>query len=317
MTTFGADPEFVVVERATNSAVSAHTWFPPKSDPVRMGGQGLIYRDGFMVELNPAPSTCRALMINCTKRLFKVASDRLPPTHILAARSAVLVDPIVLRDAPPDVSRFGCEPARNAYAGHDVLPDLDPNHPFRYAGGHLHTGINERWIHDTASRDLFVKMVDRWAGIPLACMLGGRVEYLRRRYYGRAGEMRFQNYESRGVGIEWRVPGSNLWNHTATVSLALGIMRDIAENFEAYARQWDPRLEPLVENALNTGRGLAKLLPKRFQAKGGYSDFGYLASTILRFAKCRMFGNFALPYLAADAHSGWNEFCEMWGHPDG
>lgn len=301
MSVVGADPEFAIVDVA-GSAVPAHRWFPPK-------GRDHIFRDGFMVELNPSPSTCRALMEEDLKALFKEASVRLPTGFRLVAAPVVAVAPGLLDDAPPDVAEFGCDPARNVYLGRDVTPGLDRRHPFRYAGGHLHLQTDGyRWAANRADRDLFIKMVDRWAGIPLAALLSDRNEYLRRRYYGRAGEMRDQTYAYGATGIEWRVPSSAIWNHTALVSLCTGVMREIAENFSWYATRWDPRLEPLVQQAINTGRGLHRLmtdLPRRHL---------YTREAVLDLARRRVFHIFALPYLGVDAHSGWGEVCAMFGH---
>lgn len=320
----GADPEFGVLNPA-GRAVPAHTWFPPKRDKLLRGG-GSIYRDGFMVELNPEPSHCRALLEENVKRLLDAAQERLPAGYTLTSLPTVAIDPTSLVDAPADVGRFGCDSAHNAYTGRDELPKLDGRHRRRYAGGHLHVGVDRMsssyaWVDDPEMRLLYVRMVDRWAGVPLAYMTASPAQFARRRYYGRAGEMRYQLYGRGYHGIEWRVPGADIWNNNALVSFALGIMRHIAMYFKAYAQAWDPAVETRVANALNTGRGLEALLPTSWKSTSG--TVWYTKALLRRMARARVFAEFGLPYAAYDMHCGWTEWCDLfapgvvgWGEDD-
>ena len=312
MILLGADPELVVVDPGGHP-VPAHTWYPHKRAKV-VTGCGSYYRDGFMVELNPCPNTCRALFAYGVRSLFQAASSQLPAGYRLVSTPTVTIDPTTLDDAPSDVSRFGCESAHNAYTGLDEVPRISADHRRRYAGGHLHLGVPRSaqdfgWMHDPEMRRLYIRMVDRRVGVPLAYITATPAQFDRRRYYGRAGEMRYQEYNSRYHGVEWRVPGADIWNNNALVSFALGVMRHIAYHFREHAGMWDPASEAAVARAINTGRGLAALLPDQWRDTNGVT--WYTKSLLTRLARARAFAEFGLPYEIYDMHLGWYEWCDM------
>src|SRR5207245_8046602 len=105
--------------------------------------------------------------------------------------------------APPDVLAFGCDPSRNAYTVLPSSPTISAaEHPFRYAGGHLHLGYNQPSAAKVAEHGrccgvrrlefltlpedvaLYVKMVDLFVGVPLSFLLDSPEQYQRRQYYG-------------------------------------------------------------------------------------------------------------------------------------
>src|SRR5207245_3662281 len=103
-----------------------------------------------------------------------------------------------------------------------------------------------------------------FVGVPLSFLLDSPEQYMRRQYYGKAGEFRFQTYNKSSdndtVGIEYRTLGPEVWRHPATASLALGVMRQLANGFTEAKGQWDKNVEPAVQEAINTGKGLTELV---------------------------------------------------------
>lgn len=151
--TFSADPEFFV--RLGNEAIPSHICgVPPKKEKQkaeeRWGASlqtpnlrasesqkyGAFYRDGATVELSMSPRYCRAQACGNLGDILRHVRQALSP-HTLAALSTA---PITFPpDTPLDVQEFGCEPSLSAYAeGPQVPAGLGPEHPKRFAGGHLH-----------------------------------------------------------------------------------------------------------------------------------------------------------------------------------
>lgn len=315
--TVGCDPEVFIVDQ-TGRPVPAHRFFPKKASGL------LTYRDGYAVEFNPRPSYCRGLLLNGLVDLVRDAQASLPAGHRLSSAPAVKIDLAEdLVDAPADVLVFGCEPAENAYTGKKELPAISAKtHPYRYAGGHLHLGApvdwaGSAWMHDPVLRRMFVRLLDRRIGVVLTYLLSrDKLQYARRRFYGKAGEMRYQTYgrNADGVechGVEWRVPGANLFNHSALVSLALGIMRDTATWLDPWLQSYDSSLDKAVRAAINTGEGLLDLVPDK--DVWGSGSLIYTKSILRTMVTENLYQHYSLPFVNYEMHDGWAEWCETLG----
>lgn len=212
------------------------------------------------------------------------------------------------------------------------------SHPFRYAGGHIHFGLSKSrdpwslknykqhrtrhgyWLFDPTPEELSlcVKWMDLLIGLPLAVIfLNEPAVFARRSYYGMAGEYRRQIYNGRQVrqpvyagepeqnyitssayGIEYRVPGSEVWRHNALVSMIGRMGRGIIRGLFSFP-EWDPSMESDLRRAINTGQGAEALLEK-------------INPGLLRMAqKMRESGDFkTFTYTTAkhEYHSGWAEY---------
>jgi hypothetical protein len=104
--------------------------------------------------------------------------------------------------------------------------------------------------------------MDLYVGAPLSFLFDSKQTFLRRRFYGQAGEFRSQKYGSgkEEVGVEYRTPGPEVWNAAWVASFAMGVGRHIALNFRALAKKWDKHIEADLQLAINTGAGLSKML---------------------------------------------------------
>lgn len=274
----GADPEVFLVD-SKKQPVPAHVMFPPKSDPM-ITPYGKIYRDGWAVELNPHPSHCRELLTRNVQFLLReIVRLARAKGYRVVSWPAVKVDPEWYHDAPEDVLITGCEPSLDAYSGEAKYPTLDVvAHPFRYAGGHMHLGLERyyfdttgisyiasenvrrryAWVTKQSEAQLFIRMLDLYVGVPLTYWFHGHGQFLRRQHYGQAGEFRMQRYAHDAVGIEYRTPPPAMWNHPAVASYAYLAMRTVAYKFESFKLAWAKNakeLEPVIQRYINTGKG--------------------------------------------------------------
>ena len=259
---FGSDPEFFIVDK-DGTPVSAHKFFPPKNAPLCRGdGSAELFRDGYVLELNVQPRSCRQEFAGAIQRTLKEAQKHLPVGYSLRAVPSMKISRKDLVGAPDDVMLFGCDPSADAYTGEDKTINLNGmTHLYRYAGGHLHYSDPSAWIKDRKSRDLCVKMLDLYLGVPFTFLFNSLDEFRRRRYYGQAGEYRFQKYPYGGCGIEYRVLSPRVMNNPALLSLCTGILRHVVTNFDTLRANWDTTIERKVQRAINTGFGLVELLP--------------------------------------------------------
>ena len=114
------------------------------------------------------------------------------------------------------------------------------------------------WMKHFKSVRAWVLLMDQYVGIPLTRIYNEPMTYARRQYYGRAGEFRLQNYEGGIAGIEYRVPGPQIWNNTAVALMAFGVGRTLLERFtKCGGGELHPREN--VRCAINTGVGLEKV----------------------------------------------------------
>jgi len=261
---FGADPEFAVVNTATGEAVPAHNFFPDKDHklyPLRYSTGAALFRDGYMVEINMSPYTCRTHILEEASVLFQEVRRRLPVGHRLLAVSAIPVKRADLVAAPADVREFGCEPSLDAYTERKKYVNLDGvNHEWRYAGGHLHFSdtYGKNGLAHPEQHAHIIKRLDRFLGLPLSYIFDSPEQYMRRRYYGQAGEFRTQHYGEKQIGLEYRTPGPEMWNHWAFVSFAMGVARRVIQQAQMFPLDIFP--DDDVRGAINEGIALERMV---------------------------------------------------------
>src|SRR5438034_6794270 len=288
----GSDPEyFLFAEKG--APVPAHKVWGGKDDketPFPSSWPGIkLFHDGYALEINIPAHFCREVIHGHIYRALEYARIKAHKAgYHLVNIPTIKVDPATLVDAPEDVKHFGCDPSFDAYTGDVKVCEVDAmTHPYRYAGGHMHLsapyedvmtlGGPASWLADPEKMQLFIRMCDRYIGLPLSFLFESKEVFQRRQVYGQAGEYRPQVYgeivtnvifngenikgRSRYLGVEYRSPGPELWHHPAIASLAFGVMRKIADHFD-YLREkvWDKDEEAAIRNAMNTGEGLVKML---------------------------------------------------------
>ena len=259
---FGTDPEFGILD-PSGKPTSAHLYYPHKTGKIDVEMDGAIYRDGYMLELEVAPSECRRILLSRLSRVLQAAKSMLPAGFTLTTCPALPVDLKYMEDKklPPDLLSFGCEPSINAYTMDAKAPSLHAiEHPWRYAGGHMHFGwhsdwANFRWFSDSIENQVdFVKMLDLYLGVPLARIFHHKNQWRRREWYGRAGEFRFQDYGNKWCGVEYRSPSPEIFNNYGIASWAFGIGRWILGNFTVARDVRSKVPDEAVIAAINKGK---------------------------------------------------------------
>jgi hypothetical protein len=314
MYTVGSDPEFVILDK-DGTPVLAHTLdIPPPTSKVR-GEYGFYFRDGANVEINALPDMCRALHINRVGRAINAVNRCIAP-YRLAPLAAYPVTQAMLDSAPLDVVAFGCNPAFDAYnGGAPKIVEVDPaTHLWRYTSGHLHLSTPaaraENPVEALNPLNLpdFIRVLDLYLGVALAYLIDGPEQWQRRRVYGQAGEYRPQTYSTHQIGVEYRVPPSEMWAHPAIASFATGLMRDCARKFDSLRRALDPKMDDDVRAAINTGEGAEALIrtdrlisPALLKTVKQQTIHPVHPTTTLR-------KNFSL-LSSIDAHFGWADYC--------
>ena len=279
---FGTDPEYLIVNRLGRPVPAHKAGFGDKNNKKVLyqntwdtgpdAWESRAFRDGYMVEVNVKPDTCRQTTTHRMKRAIAALQKMVEPKYRIIAAPAVKINlKADMKDAPDDVLQFGCEPSYDAYTGDTKVPPIDAiTHPFRYAGGHLHFGHSGNakydWMRAKKNHPGFVKLMDLYVGLPLTYLFDDKRTFWRRRFYGQAGEYRSQQY-GKGVtqiGVEYRTPGPEVWNEPWVASFAMGTGRYIGQNYQVLTAKWDKGIEGDLVGAINTGTDVEKLV-KRLQ----------------------------------------------------
>jgi hypothetical protein len=206
----GTDPEFFLRD-CNGQVVPAFDFLPDKHASV----DGLFW-DGFqaetVVDLGACYGRCRPdcsqHKIQCHALLAQRIGRQLrklgPKGLDIAAQSVWRVPEEALRLASEAHVSLGCDPSRNAYASSGRCVERPRELKWRFAGGHVHFELpqEERAIENIR---YLVKTLDALLGIPSVCLAQNYDHFIRRRYYGLAGEYRLPPH-----GLEYRTL-SNFW----------------------------------------------------------------------------------------------------------
>lgn len=316
---FGTDPEFLIVD-AEGKPVPAHKAGingKDKKHSARDDDGGKFFRDGYMLEINVAPDACRQTLTFRVQRTLEAVQRFLAPkSYTLTTRPTVKIN--LTKDmakAPLDVKEFGCEPS---YCAHDLVTKVPPidamTHPYRYGGAHLHFSadiaeyspftLDHPCLNQPDQYPEIIKLFDQYIGLPLTCLMHRKGQYLRRRFYGQAGEYRPQVYgaypASFGApkgevrrGLEYRTPGPELWNTVWLPSLIMDIGRSVIRRFPTLRKTLDKHRVAAVRHAIDTGENRWKLL-KSFQFRS-YDNKGLITPATwkylaLQFRKSALLG---------------------------
>lgn len=324
----GADPEFFIFA-PDGRPVPAHRvgingkdrkHLVGKQDGPRGGAK--FFRDGYAVEINPVPQDCRSYLIGNGYDILREVQAFLPAGYHLGATPTVKVDiENLMSDAPEDVRHFGCDPSYCAYRLEPKVPNVDARvHPYRYSGGHIHieTGYPGReagsmWVDDPENYPIIIKLLDKYVGLLDAALFHHEGAWLRRRYYGQAGEFRPQAYTLRFPtegnyevnGLEYRTPGPEMWNHPAVAQLMFGVTRWVVREAKFLASSWDHAIEADLQAAINEGRGVNRLLA----SVPGF----YTPDSVARLREVIHLHDRIHLELHPETHYGLTEYSKDWG----
>lgn len=240
--TLGGDPEFFVVNK-DKKVLASDKFFPSKEKPLIFdgmasqvaGGQKLrLFFDGIQAEMNIGANYCREYMAfnihQCLKKAFIEINKKCKTHHIVLSPSVKVTKQEILK-ADPEARRFGCMPDFNAYTLTTNTAEIDATeHPYRYAGGHIHLGVSSSYIKKSSAEGKIaktedghirvIKLLDLIVGIPCILLDSSPEAIIRRSHYGKAGCFRPTPY-----GIEYRTPSCWWIKSPLTTSLILGLAR--------------------------------------------------------------------------------------------
>jgi len=235
--TLGGDPEFFVANKG-GKILGSDSFFPGKGKPLVLEGTSSntpqdkvlkLFFDGIQAEMNIGVQHCREYLAANVRKCFMKAIEVIEKKnreHQIVLKPSVEVAKSVIKNADPEARRFGCAPDFNAYTLTTNTSEIDAtNHPYRYAGGHIHLGVSSPYVKKSSGEGKMAKteeghlriirLLDLILGIP--CVLLDDSEEARRR---RAGCFRPTPY-----GVEYRTPSCWWIKSPTTVSLALGLAR--------------------------------------------------------------------------------------------
>jgi len=289
----GTDPEFAIRSRS-GRFIPAHRVLPPATHKHPIAAGVVAFRDGFVVELNVAPQRHPIELVKLVQAGIRGVNRMLPSAWGLCTNAAVPIDLKDMEKAPEDVRHFGCTPSYCAYTGSRKIPTADPmTLKMRCAGAHMHFSASPSEVEDGYSwlmnRDdhmLFIRMMDLAVGLPLALIFHGKSQYWRRTLYGQAGEYRPQEYPDGSIGLEYRTPPPQLWNHAEIAVRAFATGEEVFKNFNVFKKIWDPKIEPLVRKAIDTGEGREDI-----QLSGGFTG-----GLVQKYLSAPVYQSFQLPY---------------------
>lgn len=172
-----------------------------------------------------------------------------------------------------------------------------------------------------------IRWLDRTVGIATAVIFGDPSEFQRRKYYGQAGEFRPQAYpyatkiteynketkayDNKEVvyekifrGLEYRVPGPQMWNHPSIVAAFYGMARWILRTYKHLP--FDPAQNDTVRQIINEGTFTPEEVKKVFFSVPGYMTVETLFA-LREWVKSNKdeLGVFSLKNWSLEAHNSW------------
>lgn len=221
----GCDPEFFFTK--DGKVVGSEKAIPEVGFDT--GGARLV-RDGVQVEINPAPDTCRAYLVNNIAQAFRQIAKVMSEKGLEASFDRrIKMDREELLSLAPEARQLGCAPSISHYDKNFDIAKLVRGRVTkgRSAGGHIHIGV-DGYSDSYQPYEAVRERVDQL--IPLLDVVVGNTWVIwdkdpsnatRRKLYGRAGECRLPSHG----GVEYRTL-SNFWlQHEALVSLVFGMVR--------------------------------------------------------------------------------------------
>lgn len=165
-----------------------------------------IVCDGVQIEINPAPSSCRAYVGNAIAEAFKKLKDSIDNDNKITLTPVVKLSKKAMKELSDKAKTFGCAPSFNNYTSSvSVIPVDASKYQYRSAGGHLHIGDVTVKKYLQKEVDLTIKFLDLICGNTCVLIDTDPAQKERRKVYGKAGEYRLPSY-----GIEYRTL-SNFW----------------------------------------------------------------------------------------------------------
>lgn len=245
--TTGMDPE-VFVLKADGTVLPAFTFLPSKKEVGQepnaqdrnslgeaVGYQLSMFWDGFQAEFaGQYGHSCHQGSIDAIQQgldRIRRAAREVDPAARLTSRCVIETPLELLEQCSVEHTDLACQPSQNVYGESDHLLGLEPRQlPYRFAGFHVHLGINGRGLDHVR----IVKALDAVVGVASVSLLRGLEDERRRRYYGLAGEYRLPPH-----GLEYRVLSSAVLAHPLLAMLMLDLARQVSYYAPIMGLAWE------------------------------------------------------------------------------
>jgi Phage phiEco32-like COOH.NH2 ligase-type 2 len=193
--TIGADPE-IFVEDSTGPVMACNRFGGAKKSPVFLSGDGGYLEDGCAVEFNVSPSDslriCKDKLLNLIQQFFV----KFPGYGVVYGTTIGLPRKTLVSE--PKAMTIGCDADLWAWGFRDI-PSISQFKGKRFAGGHIHIGINP-WPEGLQKKTL-IRYLDLMWLMPHLLY----ADNFRYPFYGYPGLYRETSY-----GVEYRSP-DNFW----------------------------------------------------------------------------------------------------------
>lgn len=256
----GADPE-IFVEHANGKLFNAFEFLPDKFHPLMTKEEGQkFYWDGFQAEFNIVPSPDVTECLRSIRYGLKAILDeaRKSDSGAKLSLSTVVSTPLdVLKSLPEKYVEFGCTPSYNLYQVKGLGLD-GANVPHRFAGGHIHFGINHLGVR-AKTIEKIVANLDNILAVTCVSLFEEHDNPIRRQYYGLVGEYRLPPH-----GMEYRTL-SNAWMfHPLIADTVLKLAHLIAQTIiDGKEFEWKTSTSEVIEVVLTSNVEKARAILKR------------------------------------------------------
>lgn len=232
--TIGTDPEAFFTKKDDTSVYPARLVFDDLfgTEEYEMSEGNLIV-DGAALEFQPCASLEPEEVVSNLRALMQqglVMADK--------ADLRVRIDPELPLDLAwcerdPQLAIFGCNPDRSAW-GEECEPGTinAAEHPWRYAGCHIHIGIVDDSDHFTDEEIIIrsSRALDRTVGLA-SMVLSSNYDKRRRGIYGRPGIYRHQPW-----GMEYRTPSNMILRSPHMMQFIFKLTQQTIELIEDHYR---------------------------------------------------------------------------------
>lgn len=208
---FGADPEFMIIDTNGKYRSAIGIVKGNKENKVSLGNEHYAFYDNVLAEVNIKASHSKTETIKNFGDCFKRLANLIGNNFRILPQASHTYD--IKECQHPDAQVFGCDPEFSIYNKDEngclirVEPPVStPDNTFRSGGGHIHVGHPVCLPWDGGNPIRVVELLDCYVGIAAVCMDHDPTSAARRKLYGGAGTHRLKLE----YGVEYRSL-SNFW----------------------------------------------------------------------------------------------------------
>lgn len=228
MITLGTDPEVFVADR-NGDIVPAQTVMNSIIETI----SGRIIVDGVAMEFQPRPSDDPDQVIDDLRQLIHIGADISGEADKVLIFTPEARFDLAWVNRYPELGQFGCSPDISIWGETCIPKGINAaQHPFRYAGCHIHIGVvgDPLYFVPEDKLNMAVKTLDRTVGLAAMIIAGGH-DARRRAIYGRPGIYRHQKW-----GLEYRTPSNVILRSPETMRFIFQLTKIAIEDLSGESK---------------------------------------------------------------------------------